>query len=158
MNIVIRDVVEKYSDTLMQIVFQRTFNKSDSEDIIQDVFIKLIKSINKIKDEEHLKYWLIRVTINLCNDYNKNFWNKNTTVLDEELSGFDEEESAILKEINKLKPKYRDVIYLYYYQGYKIKEISLILKMKENTVSSNLARAREKLKINLEEGGEIDVK
>lgn len=158
MNIVAREVVEKYSNMLMQIAYQRTFNKSDSEDIVQDVFIKLIKNSNKIKDEEHLKNWLIRVTINLCNDYNKSFWNKNTTVLDEELSEFDNEEILIFKEINKLKPIYRDIIYLYYYQGYKIKEISIILKMKENTVSSNLTRAREKLKTILEDGGVINVK
>ena len=151
MNIVAKEVIEKYSNTLLQIAFQRTFNKSDSEDIVQDVFIKLIKNSNKIKDEEHLKNWLIRVTINLCSDYNKSFWNKNTTVLDEKLSDFDNEEILIFKEINKLKPIYRDIIYLYYYQGYKIKEISIILKMKENTVSSNLTRAREKLKTILEE-------
>ena len=158
MNIVAREVVEKYSNMLMQIAYQRTFNKSDSEDIVQDVFIKLIKNSNKIKDEEHLKNWLIRVTINLCNDHNKSFWNKNTTVLDEKLSEFDNEEILIFKEINKLKPIYRDIIYLYYYQGYKIKEISIILKMKENTVSSNLTRAREKLKTILEDGGVINVK
>lgn len=158
MNIVAKEVVEKYSNTLLQIAFQRTFNKSDSEDIVQDVFIKLIKNSNKIKDEEHLKNWLIRVTINLCSDYNKSFWNKNTTVLDEKLSDFDNEEILIFKEINKLKPIYRDIIYLYYYQGYKIKEISIILKMKENTVSSNLTRAREKLKTILEDGGVINVK
>lgn len=157
MNIVSREVVEKYSSMLLQIAYQRTFNKSDSEDIVQDVFIKLIKNSNKIKDKEHLKYWLIKVTINLCNDYNKSFWNKNVTELDEELSQFDKEEIFIFKEINKLKPVHRDIIYLYYYQGYKIKEISIILNMKENTVSSNLTRAREKLKKILEEGGEINV-
>lgn len=157
MNIVSREVVEKYSSMLLQIAYQRTFNKSDSEDIVQDVFIKLIKNSNKIKDKEHLKYWLIKVTINLCNDYNKSFWNKNVTELDEELSQFDKEETFIFKEINKLKPVHRDIIYLYYYQGYKIKEISIILNMKENTVSSNLTRAREKLKKILEEGGEINV-
>ena len=75
MNIEARDVVEKYSNMLMQIAYQRTFNKSDSEDIVQEAFIKLVKNTNKIKDEEHLKYWLIKVTINLCNDYNKSFWN-----------------------------------------------------------------------------------
>lgn len=155
MNIIAKDVVEKYANMLMQIAYQRTFNKSDSEDIIQETFIKLIKNSKKIKDEEHLKHWLIKVTINLCNDYNKSFWNKNTSGLDEELSQADEEETLIFKEINKLKPVYRDIIYLYYYQGYKIKEISIILKMKENTVSSNLTRARESLKNILEEGGEI---
>lgn len=156
MKIEIREIVEKYSTMLMQISFQRTFNKFDSEEIVQEVFIKLMKNSHKIDTEEHLKYWLIKVTINLCNDYNKSFWKKNITELDENQSEFDKEEVNLLKEISKLKPKYRDVIYLFYYQGYKIKEISKILKMKENTVSSNLSRARESLKIVLEEGGDFD--
>lgn len=158
MKIEIREVVEKYSTMLLQISFQRTFSKFDSEDIVQETFIKLMKNSQKIDSEEHLKYWLIKVTINLCNDYNKSFWKKNITELDENQSEFNTEEVNLLKEINKLKPKYRDVIYLFYYQGYKIKEISEILKMKENTVSSNLSRARENLKMILGEGGDFDVK
>ncbi len=158
MEIVAKDIVEKYSNMLMQIAYQRTFNKSDSEDIVQDTFIRLIKNSKKIKDEEHLKHWLIRVTINLCNDYNKSFWNKNVSELDEEISENDIEYNDVFKEINKLKPAYRDVIYLYYYQGYKTKEISKILNMKENTVSSNLTRARAQLKIFFGEGGETNGK
>lgn len=152
MNIVVKDIVEKYTNMLMQIAYQRSFNKSDSEDIVQEAYIRLMNNLNKIKNEEHLKLWLIRVTINLCNDYNKNSWNKKTSELDDNIACFDDETQELFKELSKLKPVYRDIIYLYYYQGYKLKEISKILKMKENTVSSNLTRAREQLKKFLEEG------
>lgn len=73
----IKYLVEKYSDMIMRIAYQNSFNKSDSEDIVQEVFIKLINYIDKLeKSEEYIKYWIIRVTINLSKDYNKNSWNK----------------------------------------------------------------------------------
>ena len=150
----IEEIVEEYSNMIMQIAYQNTFNKTDAEDIMQEVFIKVIKNINKIETKEHLKAWIIRVTINLSKDYNKSFWNKNTTEMDENIAYFDEETKEVFKEIKKLKPEYRNIVYLYYYQGYKINEISEILKMNQNTVSSNLTRARKELKNILEQGGE----
>ena len=74
---------------------------------------------------------------------------------DENLKIFGEEYQDIFKELSKLKPKYRNIIYLYYYQGYKIKEIAEIMSMNQNTVSSCLTRARENLKEILNEGGEV---
>ena len=155
MNISIEEIVDKYSNMIMQIAYQNVFNKSEAEDITQEVFIKMMKNIEKFNDEEYMKAWLIRVTINLSKDYNKSFWNRNTTGIDENLKIFGEEYQDIFKEISKLKPKYRNVIYLYYYQGYKIKEIAQILSMNQNTVSSCLTRAREDLKEVLDEGGEV---
>ena len=155
MNISIEEIVEKYSNMIMQIAYQNVFNKSDSEDITQEVFIKLMKNIGKFDNEEYMKAWIIRVTINLSKDYNKSFWNRNTTGIDENLKIFGEEYQDIFKELSKLKPKYRNIIYLYYYQGYKIKEIAEILSMNQNTVSSCLTRARESLKELLDEGGEV---
>lgn len=155
MKVKIDKLIEEYSNMILQIAYQNLFNKSDAEDITQEVFIKLINNIDKLKDNEHIKAWLIRVTINLCKDYNKSFWNRNTTAIDEELKYFDEEKQEVFKELSKLNPDYRNIIYLYYYQGYKIAEISEILSMNQNTVSSYLTRARKELKIILEDGGEI---
>ena len=155
MKVVVDEVVENYSNMLMQIAFQRTFNKSEAEDVVQETFIRLMKNLKKIKNEEHLKSWLIRVTINICNDYNKSSWNKVTSELDENVKYLDNETKEVIVQINELKPQYRDIVYLYYYQGYKTKEIAKILKMKENTVSSNLTRARETLKNILKEEGEF---
>lgn len=155
MNIKIEEIVEKYSNMIIQIAYQNVFNKSDAEDITQEVFIKLMKKIGTFASEEHMKAWIIRVTINLSKDYNKSFWNKNTTAIDEELKYYDKEIQDTFKEIEKIKPEYRNIIYLYYYQGYKINEISKILSMNSNTVSSYLTRARKELKTILENGGEI---
>lgn len=155
MNISIEEIVERYSNMIMQIAYQNVFNKSDSEDITQEVFIKLIKNIEKFNNEEYMKAWIIRVTINLSKDYNKSFWNRNTIGIDENLKTFGEEYQNVFNEISKLKPKYRNIVYLYYYQGYRINEIAEILSMNQNTVSSCLTRARESLKELLNEGGEI---
>lgn len=151
----IERLVQKYSSMVLQIAYQYSFNKSEAEDITQEVFIKLYNNIKKIKKEEHIKAWLIRVTINLSIDYNRNYWNKNTTSLDENYKYFDEETKDVFNELKKLTPEYRNIIYLYYYQGYKISEISEILSMNQNTVSSYLTRARKELKHILEQGGEL---
>ena len=151
----IERLVQKYSSMVLQIAYQYSFNKSEAEDITQEVFIKLYKNIKKIKNNEHIKAWLIRVTINLSIDYNQNYWNKNTTSLDENYKYFDEETKDVFNELKKLTPEYRNIIYLYYYQGYKISEISEILSMNQNTVSSYLTRARKELKHILEQGGEL---
>lgn len=151
----IERLVQKYSSMVLQIAYQYSFNKSEAEDITQEVFIKLYNNIKKIKNEEHIKAWLIRVTINLSIDYNRNYWNKNTTSLDDNYKYFDEETKDVFNELKKLTPEYRNIIYLYYYQGYKISEISEILSMNQNTVSSYLNRARKELKHILEQGGEL---
>ena len=156
----IKYLVEKYSDMIMRIAYQNSFNKSDSEDIVQEVFIKLINYIDKLeKSEEYIKYWIIRVTINLSKDYNKNSWNKKIVQISQNNLNyyFEPEEIGVFKELSKLKPIYRNIIYFYYYEGYKIKEIAKILNLKENTVNSNLTRARKKLKEILEEGGVFNV-
>ena len=158
MNEKIDELVEEYSNMVLQVAYQNLFNKSEAEDVTQEVFIKLIHNLSKLKSKEHIKAWLIRVTINLSKDYNKSFWNKNTTAIDEEIKYFDEEYQEVFKELSKLSPEYRNIIYLYYYEGYKINEISEILKMNKNTVNSYLTRARNELKKNLEDGGEAYAK
>lgn len=154
MNIDIEELIEKYSNMIMQIAYQNCFNKTDAEDITQEVFIKIMQNIKNFDNKDYLKPWIIRVTINLSKDYNKSFWNRKTTAIDEEIKTFDEEYQEVFKELSKLKPVHRNIIYLYYYEGYKINEIAEILNMNENTVSSYLTRARNELKEILEEGGE----
>ena len=149
----IEKIINKHSKMIFQIAYQNCFIKSNAEDITQEVVIKLWKNINKIKNEEHLKAWLIRTTINTSIDYNRS--NKNEANLEENESYyFEKEDLEIFEELKKLKPVSRNIIYLYYYQGYKTKEIAQILKMNINTVSTNLSRAKQELKTILEEGGD----
>ena len=139
----IQNSVEKYSDMVLRIAYQNLKIQADSEDVVQNVFIKLIKE-PKFKDESHMKAWLIRVTINQCKDFNKIAWYRRTESLSDELMiPFTKEEQGVLEEVFKLSKNYRNVIYLYYN----------ILNKSENTISSQLSRARKVLKNILLEGG-----
>ncbi len=156
----IRELVETYSDMVMRIAYQNCFNKSDSEDITQEVFIKLLENMERVKDDEgYLKAWLIRVTVNLCRDYNKSSWYKRVKGFDgnESEIPWEMEELSLWEELSQLKPVDRNIIYLYYYEGYKIHEIAGILNLRENTVSSRLTRARKKLRTILEREGRVYV-
>ena len=154
----IQNSVEKYSDMVLRIAYQNLKIQADSEDVVQNVFIKLIKE-PKFKDESHMKAWLIRVTINQCKDFNKMAWYRKTEGLSDELMiPFTKEEQGVLEEVFKLSKNYRNVIYLYYFEGYSIKEIAGILSKSENTISSQLSRARKVLKNILLEGGYSDEK
>lgn len=155
-------LVESYSDMVMRIAYQHCFNKSDSEDITQEVFIKLMDNIQRIPEEGGaLKAWLIRVTINLCKDFNKCAWYRLNTPLEqhgEDAVPWQDDELELWDELKRLQPLSRTILYMYYYEGYKIREIASILKLKENTVSSRLTRARSELKGILLEGDDASWK
>lgn len=146
------DVVNKFSDILIRIAFQHTKSLSDSEDIVQDVYMKLIKSSYEFEGEDHLKAWLIKVTYHRCKDFFKLSWYKRVVPIDDNMDFLAKEEQEIMEEIFQLKKEDRIIIYLYYYEGYSIKDIAQILEKKENTISSKLQRARKKLKVLIEEG------
>ncbi len=126
-------------------------NTCDAQDITQDVFMKLLETPRSFNDEEHLKAWLIRVTINLCNNLHR--YNKKFTKLDENIPApVPQESSEVLSLVLALPENYKNVIYLHYYEGYTAKEIGDILKMNTNTVLSNLSRGRKMLKSQLTGG------
>ena len=139
-------IVEKYSDMIFRIAYQYLFNNYDAEDIVQEVFVKLLTKKVIFKDEEHVKSWLIRVTINQCLDYKKTLAKRSVVPIENMEIPFEQKEEGILEELQLLKEDERNILYLYYYEGYKIKEIAKILKQKQNTINSKLTRARKKLK------------
>ena len=140
------EIVENYSDMIFRIAYQYLFNKYDAEDIVQEVFVKLLTKRVIFKYEDHIKSWMIRVTINQCLDYKKSLTKKSTVLIENMEIPFEQKEGEILEELQLLKEDERNVLYLYYYEGYKIKEIAKILKQKQNTINSKLTRARKKLK------------
>lgn len=138
---------EIYADTVYRLAFVRTKNKSDSEDILQDVFLRYMKIWKKIESEEHLKAMLIRITVNCSNTLHTSSWFKKTTALEENLSYTDDVENVdVLLEVLKLPLKYRTAIHLHYYCGYSVNEIASILKTNPSTVKTHLSRGREMLK------------
>lgn len=139
----INDVVDKYADMLKRVAYQNLKIKSDAEDIVQDTFIALL-SEDGFNDEEHLKAWLIRVTINKSRNKNKLAWVQKNVKFEDYHSDVTEEDLGIWNLVEQLDYNHRTVIYLYYYEGYTIKEIAAILNKKQNTINSQLTRGRQK--------------
>lgn len=139
-----------YSQELFGIAYSYTRNKSDSEDIIQNVFVKMIVSKKKFKSDKDLKYWLIRLTMNESIDLLRKERKENElkepemvyTLPDNNTSEYPD----LLYYISKLEDKYRRVIILYYYNNYSNKEIAELLGIKEDNVRKLLERGRNLLK------------
>jgi len=121
-------------------------NRTDAEDVIQEVFIKYMKKLPVFNNDEHEKAWFLRVTINTAKDYVKSFWYRKTEAIDENIPYKHAEEIEIWEMVQKLPPKYRILIQLFYQEGYLIKEISELLRMRNSTVGTQLCRARALLK------------
>lgn len=147
------EMIQKYANMIVKIAYQYVHNQPDAEDIMQDVFIKLIECRKQFENEEHIKAWLIRVTINLSINYIKSSWYKKRLPFEENNYSFTYQQKTILEELFQIPYKYRIVLYLYYYENYTLQEIAVILNKSINTVASQLRRAREKLKIEMEENG-----
>lgn len=139
-------IVYRYSDMLMRVAFQRMLNFVDAQDVVQDIFTKLYCFGNSFNTEEHLKAWLIRITINRCKEISKLKWKKIQLTTDDFTVSFDQQDFEIIELLESLKPSYRDIIYLYYYEEYKISEIAEMKNKSINTISSQLQRARKKIK------------
>lgn len=149
-NDTIAHIVEQYADMLMRIAYQYTHSKQDAEDIVQDTFLALMDK-RVFSSEEHIKHWLIRVAINKSKNYLKSAARK-TLPLDETAFVFTPQERETLAELDKLGDLERNIIYLHYYEGYSLKEVSKILKITQNAAYIRATRARQKLKNLLEEG------
>lgn len=146
----INNIVNTYGDMLYRVAYQYTRNRSEAEDITQDVFVAMLKKL-PFKSEEHLKAWLIRVAINKSINYLKSS-RKKVLSLDENIDvEAKHSETDEIEELQELPEFDRSVIYLYYYEGYSIKEIAKITGKSANSINIRLFRAREKLKTLLEE-------
>ena len=126
----------------------------NAEDVFQDVFLIYSKKMPKFKNEEHEKAWFIRVTINLSKNMKNINWNKKVISLDENIVFETKEEQDVFSIVCELPENYKTVIYLYYYEEYKVKEIATIMQINENTIKTWLSRAREILKNKIEGGFE----
>jgi RNA polymerase sigma-70 factor (ECF subfamily) len=146
------DRYELYKAMLFRIAFSYLGNKHDCEDILQEAFIKLCYYAPNFPSDEDEKRWIIRITINLCKNHLRSFWNKKKINI-EELEEFatEPDEKYILLDILHLPDKYKTVIQLYYFIGYKISEISDILSLSKSAVKMRLKRGRELLKIEMED-------
>ncbi len=149
--------IGQYGDMVRRLCLVHLKNPADTEDIFQNVFLKYVLSPVVFESPEHEKAWLIRVTINACKDLVKSFFRSRTVPLEELLdqpAPLLEEHREVLEAVLALPRKYRDAVYLHYYEGYTAAEIGKLLGKNTNTVYTLLTRAREQLRETL--GGDRD--
>ena len=143
----IETVLDIYGNAILRLAYSYLHNMSDAEDILQDTLIKYMQSSPAFLTESHKKAWLLHVAANLSKnkiDYNKI---RETDELEETLVAEEREDLSFVWEAVKALPeKYREVLHLYYQEGYPTKEISKILNRNESSIRSDLKRGREALK------------
>ena len=146
-------LAQRYIDTVYRVALNYLKSPSDADDITQNVFLKLLQEKKPFDSDEHVKHWLIRVTVNECKNLVSSRWWRAESI--EEYAGqlaFDNQtQSDLFYMVMALPRKYRLPIYLHYYEGYSTQEIGQMLKLPKNTVCTQLKRGRELLKESLQE-------
>ena len=141
--------IERHADTVRRLCMIHLKNYADTEDIFQTVFLKYVLSSVSFENEEHERAWFIRVTINACKDLLKNFFRSHTVSIDEVLeqpAEIQEDNREVLEAVLSLPARYRDVVYLYYYEEYTAPEIGKILGKNVNTIYTYLTRSKRLLR------------
>jgi RNA polymerase sigma-70 factor (ECF subfamily) len=140
------DVFEKFKNTVYSVVFNYVRNVEDAADLQQDVFVRLFSSDVEYESEEHIKAWLIRVSINLCKNHLRSRSHLSEEPLSEEMAAETKEESNdLFSMVLALPEKYRIPLHLFYYEEYSIRQIASVMELPEATVKIRLKRGREKL-------------
>ena len=142
----IENTVLTYRDSLLRLAYAYLKNHSDAEDVAQEVFVAYILKMPRCKTEAKKKSWLMTVTANKCRNHLNSAWKKRRTTMPDDLSFMPEDEADVLSCVLSLDEKYRIPIHLYYYEGYSIKEISMLLRSNDATVGTWLSRGRALLK------------
>ena len=149
MKLTVDEAFDKYKDRVFSAAFSVCQNPADSDDIVQNTFLKYHAHNLDFVSEIHLKAWLIRVAVNQAKDLVKSFWHKNKVTWEEYMDELPFEEPAdsrLFEAVMRLPRKYRIVIHLFYYEDYSVSEIADILNCREGTVKSQLNRGRKLLK------------
>ena len=148
-------ILEKYGTTIYNIAYYYAKNKYDADDILQNVCLKLYKRQPVFKSDEHEKAYIIRTAINTSKSHIKSSWFKRIIISDKEMLCYDtieiDEEKDLYYKLEKLPPKYRIVIHLFYYEDMSIEEIAKTLNKSKSAVKTQLHRARKLLKEYFEE-------
>lgn len=148
----VMELFHLYKDDVYRLAVSYTHSVHDAEDVCQTVFLKLMEQSGITPGKE--KAWLMQVAANQCRSLLRSVWRKRTEPLDEEAEEILSEQpvlQGIWESIRKLKPKYRIVVYLFYYEGYTVKEIADILHISGTAVTTRLSRARQVLEAELRE-------
>ena len=147
------DAMERYGDAVYRLALCRLDSRADAEDVFQEVFLRLLRDTTVFRDAEHLKAWLLRVTVNCCNDLRRSAWFRRTAPLEAApeiaapmLNGDDE----LWQAVRALPDDLRTAVWLHYVEGYGTDEIAAMTGCRPATVRTRLHRARKRLKLELE--------
>lgn len=146
----ITQTIIRNSNMVYRLAYSQMKNKTDADDIYQEVFYRYIRKKPCFDSAEHEKAWFIRVTFNCCKTSLKSFWKTKVCELDETFEDIKVEKEDLSFALKKLPKKYSAILYLYYYEDMSISEISRSLGIKGGNVGVLLSRARRKLKDILE--------
>ena len=154
-------VLKKYADVVTRVCIVHCGNQTDAQDCFQNVFLKLYQRDIDFESEAHIRAWLIRVAVNECTDWYRQFWKRRIILTDEfpdnNLELTQDQEDSVIPYLIKLPFKYRRILYCHYYEDKKISEISTELKLSENTVKTQLVRGREVLKRNIKKAQTVHI-
>lgn len=142
-------IIKSYLDAVYRVALVGCKNNSDAEDVVQNTFIKLWERKESFKDEEHLRRWLIRVAVNECRSLQRTPWKRKLLYIEDMTNEpiFSlPERSELFYAVMELDAKYRQVVLLYYFEDYNVREIAEIMKLSETAIQTRLLRARNKLK------------
>ena len=148
-------LAKEHMDMIFRLAFGYLKSRADADDVTQTVLLRLYRTDKAFESDAHVKYWLLRVTVNECKKLLRSPWRRTEDFEDyAETLSFDEPRCAGLFEaIMALDEKCRAAVVLHYCEGYSIAEISALLRVPAGTVGTRLKRAREKLKDYLSDGG-----
>jgi len=143
-------LVDRWSDTVLRVAYTWTGNPEDAQDVCQTVLLKLLTRPERFAEPDRERAWVLRVAINCCKDLKKSAWTRKRVSLDAaaEAAVFLQEpgESPVLEAIQALPGKYREAMYLRYYEEYDVSEIAALMGCRKNQVSTYLYRAKAKLR------------
>jgi RNA polymerase sigma-70 factor, ECF subfamily len=158
------EIMNQFGQEILQLTYSYVNNRAIAEDLTQDIFVKCYKSLHTYSGKSKLRTWLWRIAINHCKDVHRSWYNKNVVIAGEAMPSNGskkelveqaviqkEEDDELISAIMKLPIKYREVIYLFYYEEMPLKEIAVVTETGINTVKTRLRRAKELLKERLEE-------
>lgn len=150
-------LLDTYGNAMLRLAYSYLHNNSDAEDMLQEALLQYLKKRPVFESEAHEKAWLLTVTANLCKNRIKYNRLRETDELNEELVANEREDiSFVWEAVKSLPTPYREVVHLYYEEGYATAQIAEILKRKEASVRSDLYRARAKLKDILKEAYDFE--
>ena len=160
----VRNAIHLYGDSVKRVCMVYLKNSADTEDIFQNVFIKYATRSPQFESDEHEKAWVLRVAINECKDFLKSFYKRNIMptrpdlFIHQQTTSLSTERSKVLEAVLSLPRRYREVIYLFYYEDYSAVKIAEVLNKNANTIYTRLARGRDMLKAELgdEKNGQED--